>query len=138
MIHVFTKFKIMTETILAVDDDTDILDLLEMSLTSDGFNVITAGDGPNALAQAKASSPDLILLDLMMPGMDGIAVINALKAAGGEIMRQDLIKNTVDRLGISQRTVERAIEEAEKRGVAQAVEMGGRGNPVKLVYKGTI
>ena len=70
----------MAETILVVDDDADILDLLEMSITSDGFNVITAANGPNALSEAKANSPDLILLDLMMPDMDGIEVINKLKA----------------------------------------------------------
>ena len=73
----------MAETILVVDDDADILDLLEMSITSDGFNVITAANGPNALSKAKANAPDLILLDLMMPDMDGIEVINRLKADSG-------------------------------------------------------
>ncbi|MDA2916069.1 AAA family ATPase [Nitrospinae bacterium AH_259_B05_G02_I21] len=65
-------------------------------------------------------------------------VVNVLKASGGEMMRQDLITTVGDRLGVSDRTVERAIEEAGKRGVVQAVKVGGRGNPVKLVYKGTI
>ena len=70
----------MPETILAVDDDVDILNLLEMSLDSDGFNVITASDGLSALEGAKAHTPDLILLDLMMPKMDGFEVINKLRA----------------------------------------------------------
>jgi len=70
----------MAETILAVDDDIDILELVEMSLTADGFDVITANDGISALEQAKAHSPDLILLDLMMPVMDGFEVIEKLKA----------------------------------------------------------
>mgnify|MGYP001608914584 CR=1 FL=1 len=70
----------MAETILVVDDDIDILELVKMSLTADGLNVMTASDGPDALEQIKANSPDLILLDLMMPGMSGFEVIEKLKA----------------------------------------------------------
>ena len=68
-----------TETILVIDDDTDILALLQMSLTSDGFNVITAGDGLSGIHNAKTVQPDLILLDVMMPQMDGLEVIKRLK-----------------------------------------------------------
>ena len=68
------------ETILVIDDDTDILALLEISLTSDGFRVITASDGISGLQIAKADQPDLILLDVMMPQMDGLQVIEKLKA----------------------------------------------------------
>ena len=70
----------MAQTILAVDDDVDILDLLEISLDSDGYNVITAGDGLEAIKKAKSHVPDLILLDLMMPKMDGFEVIDNLRA----------------------------------------------------------
>ena len=70
----------MAQTILAVDDDIDILDVLEMSLDSDGFNVITASDGLAALEKAKSDLPDLILLDLMMPKMDGFEVIDKLRS----------------------------------------------------------
>ena len=70
----------MAETILAVDDDIDILELIQMSLTAEGFDVITANDGMSGLEKAKAYSPDLILLDLMMPVMDGFEVIGKLKA----------------------------------------------------------
>jgi sigma-B regulation protein RsbU (phosphoserine phosphatase) len=70
----------MAETILAVDDDIDILELVEMSLTADGFDVITASNGISALEQAKVHSPDLILLDLMMPVMPGLEVMEKLKA----------------------------------------------------------
>ncbi|MDE0504212.1 MAG: response regulator, partial [Candidatus Poribacteria bacterium] len=69
----------MAQTILAVDDDLDILDVLEMSLDSDGFNVITASDGLDAIEKAKSHVPDLILLDLMMPKMDGFEVIDNLR-----------------------------------------------------------
>ena len=70
----------MAETILAVDDDIDILELVEVSLTADGFNVITASDGRGALENARDYEPDLILLDLMMPEMDGFEVIEKLKS----------------------------------------------------------
>ena len=69
----------MAQTILAVDDDVDILDLLEISLESDGYDVITAGDGLDAIAKAKSHVPDLIVLDLMMPKMDGFEVIDNLR-----------------------------------------------------------
>ena len=69
----------MAQTILAVDDDVDILDLLEISLDSDGYDVITAGDGLDAIAKAKSHVPDLIVLDLMMPKMDGFEVIDNLR-----------------------------------------------------------
>ena len=70
----------MTETVLVVDDDSDILELIEMYLTAEGFHVITADDGIKALEKAAAHSPDLILLDRMMPGLDGVNVIKKLKA----------------------------------------------------------
>lgn len=69
----------MAETILAVDDDIDILELVQMSLTAEGFDVITANDGMGALEKARAYLPDLILLDLMMPVMDGFEVIGKLR-----------------------------------------------------------
>ncbi len=78
-----SKVNSSTETILVVDDDTDILALLEMSLTSDGFNVITASDGMEGLERAKTDLPDLILLDVMMPYMDGLQVIEKLKSDSG-------------------------------------------------------
>lgn len=70
----------MADKILVVDDDFEILELVELSLTADGFEVITTGSGAEALAKVKQDAPDLILLDLMMPQMDGYEVMNRLKA----------------------------------------------------------
>lgn len=69
----------MAETILVVDDDMDILELLKMSLESDGFKVRTASDGYSVLQSARMDPPDLILLDVMMPQKDGFQVIQELK-----------------------------------------------------------
>src|SRR5688500_3148147 len=66
-------------TILVVDDEPPILDLIASYLRADGFNVHTAQDGPSALAQARALRPDLIVLDVMLPGMDGMEVCRRIQ-----------------------------------------------------------
>lgn len=70
----------MTAQILVVDDVAANVKLLEAKLISDYYEVITASDGFEALEQAKAHKPDLILLDVMMPGMDGFETCQRLKA----------------------------------------------------------
>ncbi|MBN1429199.1 MAG: response regulator transcription factor [Anaerolineae bacterium] len=69
----------MDGTILVVDDEPRIVKLARDYLEKDGFRVITAGDGLSALAAARSERPDLIVLDLMMPGMDGWEVCRALR-----------------------------------------------------------
>lgn len=70
----------MTARILVVDDLPVNLRLLEAKLTAEYFEVITAADGPSALEMAASHAPDLILLDIMMPGIDGFEVAKRLKA----------------------------------------------------------
>jgi CheY-like chemotaxis protein len=67
-------------TILAIDDDPTIHDLLKRFLTKQGFNVTTATSGAEGLRLAREIAPEAITLDVMMPGMDGWAVLTALKA----------------------------------------------------------
>jgi CheY-like chemotaxis protein len=67
------------ETILVADDDPAIVMLLRASLESDGFRVVTAGDGEAALRLARAERPALLLLDWQMPGSSGIEVTRALR-----------------------------------------------------------
>ncbi len=71
----------MPAKILVVDDDPDILDALTMILESKGYTVITAQNGIEALANLKADKPDLMILDLLMPKMDGFAVCKELQDA---------------------------------------------------------
>ena len=66
--------------VLVVDDVPDNVDILQMRLESQGFEVITAGDGEAALAAIRDKLPDLVLLDIMMPKLDGIATVKQLKA----------------------------------------------------------
>ena len=67
------------QKILAVDDEEDILELLRFNLTKEGFSVIGAASGEEALKFARAEKPDLILLDLLLPGIDGLEVARRLK-----------------------------------------------------------
>ncbi|GLS21993.1 hypothetical protein GCM10007874_50100 [Labrys miyagiensis] len=66
--------------ILAVDDTPDNLEILERRLTSQGYEVVTAADGEEALFRARQLAPDLILLDVMMPKLDGIQVVRQIRA----------------------------------------------------------
>ncbi|HEX6960123.1 MAG TPA: PleD family two-component system response regulator [Ferrovibrio sp.] len=70
----------MTARILVVDDIRTNIKVLEAKLTSEYYEVITAASGPEALDAAGSQNPDLILLDVMMPGMDGFEVCRRLKA----------------------------------------------------------
>jgi len=69
----------MPGKILLVDDDPDILDALSMILESRGYQVVTARDGLDGLTCLKAVKPDLMILDLLMPKMDGFAVCKELQ-----------------------------------------------------------
>jgi CheY-like chemotaxis protein len=68
----------MTCTVLTIEDQPDIRRLIRMTLEFKGFRVIEAGNGPDGLQRARSERPDLILLDVMMPGMDGLVVSRTL------------------------------------------------------------
>ncbi len=70
----------MTQTILVVDDDLDTLTLIGLTLQRRGFTVLKAQSGPEALEKLQAGLPDLMILDVMMPNMDGYEVCRAVKA----------------------------------------------------------
>lgn len=67
------------ERILVVEDDEDILQLLKYNLAKEGYGVATVTSGEEALKALKAEAPDLVLLDLMLPGVDGLEVSRMLK-----------------------------------------------------------
>ncbi|GFK92830.1 Phosphate regulon transcriptional regulatory protein PhoB [Fundidesulfovibrio magnetotacticus] len=67
------------DTVLIVEDDEDILQLLEYNFQSAGFDVSTARDGLDALAKIRRRTPDLVLLDIMLPGADGFEVCKTIK-----------------------------------------------------------
>jgi DNA-binding response OmpR family regulator len=69
----------MTEKILLVDDEPPLLDTLALNLRNAGYQVVTASDGAAALDVARAETPDLVILDLMLPELDGLTVCRSLR-----------------------------------------------------------
>jgi two-component system alkaline phosphatase synthesis response regulator PhoP/two-component system response regulator VicR len=69
----------MPKKILAVDDERHIVRLVQVNLEREGYTVVTAYDGKEALEKVEAEQPDLIVLDVMMPYMDGFEVLQNLK-----------------------------------------------------------
>ncbi len=70
------------EKILVVDDDANICELLRLYLTKEGYQVTTAGDGEEGLEKFNQIKPDMVLLDVMMPRMDGLEVCRRIRKAG--------------------------------------------------------
>ncbi|MDZ7844013.1 MAG: response regulator transcription factor [Anaerolineales bacterium] len=66
-------------TILVIDDEPSILNLIQSYLQAENFEVLTARDGREGLTAAKTHQPDLVILDIMLPGMDGIQVLQELR-----------------------------------------------------------
>jgi two-component system response regulator ResD len=69
-------------TILIIEDEASIVDLVRLYVEEAGFTLIAAGDGPSGLAAYERIAPDLIVLDLMLPGMDGYEVCKRIRAQG--------------------------------------------------------
>ena len=71
------------DRVLVVDDEATIRDIVRRYLTADGFEVAEAADGEEALAEFAARQPDLVVLDVMMPGIDGLEVLRRLRSQSG-------------------------------------------------------
>ena len=69
----------MTTKVLLVEDDESIVELVKSYLAKEGFQVEVAGDGPTGLSKARAFRPDVVVLDIMLPGLDGIEVLRRLR-----------------------------------------------------------
>ncbi len=81
--------------ILVVDDDSEIVSFVKRGLAYEGYSVDTAADGKEALTKAHDRSPDLVVLDIMMPGMDGIEVAKRLRQGGDVPILMLTAKGTV-------------------------------------------
>ncbi len=75
----------MEKTVLIVEDESAIVEILKFNLKREGYNVLEALDGDAGLALARASDPDLILLDVMLPGMTGFEICRALRNDGSAV-----------------------------------------------------
>jgi two-component system, OmpR family, response regulator MprA len=89
--------------VLVVDDDPKLLNMLRRTLLYEGFHVFSASNGNEALAEVQTHRPDVIVLDWMMPGMDGIAVMKHLRGANDKslvlmLTARDAVENRVEGL----------------------------------------
>ncbi len=75
----------MGKTVLIVEDEQSIVDILSYILTKEGYDTLEALDGPTGLQLALEQNPDLVLLDLMLPKMDGFEVCERIRAAGSMV-----------------------------------------------------
>lgn len=73
----------MTQKILVIEDDLVLRETLAYNLTKEGYTVLTAGDGPNGIETTRREKPDLILLDIMLPGIDGFEVCRIVRHESG-------------------------------------------------------
>ncbi|MBI3942234.1 MAG: response regulator transcription factor [Chloroflexi bacterium] len=85
----------MPERILVIDDEPKIVEVIRRGLLFDGYQVEVAYDGTSGLAQARDTSPDLIVLDIMLPGMDGLEVCRRVRAASDVPILMLTAKDTV-------------------------------------------
>ncbi|WP_432174510.1 response regulator transcription factor [Streptomyces sp. Tue6028] len=90
----------MPQTVLLAEDDRAIRHALERALTLEGYEVTAVADGVEALAQAHRTPPDVLVLDVMMPGIDGLQVCRVLRAEGDRtpILMLTALVETVDRI----------------------------------------
>src|ERR1700749_2221091 len=72
-------------TVLVVDDEPNIRELVQVALTFHGCTVLTAATGQSALREAEASEPDLVVLDVVLPDLDGFEVCRRLRARGDDV-----------------------------------------------------
>ena len=88
--------------VLIVDDDVKTVELVKLYLNRDGYRVITAYDGTEALRQAREGHPDLIVLDIMLPGIDGLEICRTLRNES-EVPIIMLTARTTDQAGTPSR-----------------------------------
>src|SRR3989338_4660432 len=79
-LKMFDAVYLIMEKILLVDDENDILEFVSYNLSKEGFQVLTCNNGKEAIQLAKKENPDLIILDVMMPEMDGIETCHELRS----------------------------------------------------------
>jgi DNA-binding response OmpR family regulator len=81
----------LTKTILLVDDDEDLVKILKPTLEAGGYRVLTADDGNRGLAMAETQSPDLVVVDMMMPKKSGFLILEKIKGRPGNATRVIMI-----------------------------------------------
>ena len=111
----------MKARVLVVDDEPDFLQLLEFNLTNQGFEVLTAMTGLEALQRARCDAPQVIVLDLMLPDLDGFSVCEILRAQSSTRELPIIILSALDRPRNGSRGARLNVYDWLKKGVDVAV-----------------
>ncbi len=107
-----SDFPLIMETkILIIEDDKFLRDLISQKLVREGFLTIEAVNGEEGLEKAKSEHPNLILLDLILPGMDGFLVLRTLKKDLGALMPPVIVLSNLGQKEDMQRALEEGAEE---------------------------
>ncbi|MDQ7822828.1 MAG: response regulator [Candidatus Eremiobacteraeota bacterium] len=77
--------------ILIADDDRNVLRIIELALSDEHFQLIFAEDGPNALAIAEKERPDMVILDIRLPGVDGFEVLKTLRGKSSQGLYDEMV-----------------------------------------------
>jgi DNA-binding response OmpR family regulator len=118
----------MGKSVLVVDDEADIRKALRIVLEAEGYQVLEAGDGLEALQMVHQARPELIILDIMMPHMDGLEVLRRLEAdpetAGLPVIFLSILSSEMDVMhGLEQGAVEYITKPFDPFQVARTVRM---------------
>ena len=88
----------MSSRILVVDDDVALAEMIGIVLQNEGFRVVFCSDGSQALAHFQEHNPDLVLLDVMLPGMDGFEVIQKIQSKGTPVIFLTALQDVTDKV----------------------------------------
>lgn len=111
----------MSRKILLADDDPDVIEVVSIILEDEGYEIVTARDGAEALEKIRSQDPDLVVLDLLMPNVDGFGVFAALREPAYERWSQiPVIVLTSVREEVSRRRYE--LETGKRMGYAAYLE----------------
>jgi DNA-binding response OmpR family regulator len=116
MSHGPANFVRMKPRVLIVDDEPDILELVEFKLSGEGFEVLRAANGLEALSKARCESPQVIVLDMMLPDLDGLLVCEILRAQPSTRDVPVVVLSALDRPGTGSRGAKIRVSHWLKKG----------------------
>jgi DNA-binding response OmpR family regulator len=111
----------MKPRVLVVDDESDFIELLKYNLESQGFEVLVAGDGMGALNIARRELPDVVLVDLMLPDLDGFSVCEILRSQPSTARVPIIVVSALDGEYVHSRGVQTGVATCFKKPVDMKV-----------------
>jgi len=121
----------MKPRVLVVDDESDFIQLLKYNLENQGFDILTAGDGVAALNVARRELPDVVLLDLMLPDIDGFSVCEILRSQPSTSKVPIIVVSALDGEYVRDRGVQAGVACCFKK----PVDMKALGETIRSSYE---